>query len=176
MIEISLKHGATRQIFLRDGAFESMFHSKSSPQVMFMLGLIIFHDFHYYLLPIPKANIHTMLAVALNICGITMPVSIHDNYRLKQSIRFLLRVSGLTPVNNGNIIFSHTWSNRRGLNCSRTCLYIMGNRFQGFVGYILLVPVESRVGLAPSLRPSNSQRSPERPPNQSHTLPFQNIS
>ena len=37
----------------------------------------------------------------------------------------------------------------------------------------LLVPVESRVGLAPSPRPSSSYRSPERPPNQSHTFPFQ---
>ena len=37
----------------------------------------------------------------------------------------------------------------------------------------MLVPVESRVGLAPSPRPSSSYRSPERPPNQSDTFPFQ---
>ena len=40
---------------------------------------------------------------------------------------------------------------------------------------VLLVPGRSRVGLAPSLRPSSSYRSPERPPNQSHTLPFQKL-
>ena len=40
----------------------------------------------------------------------------------------------------------------------------------------MLVPVESRVGLAPSPRPSSSYRSPERPPNQSDTLPFQKSS
>ena len=40
---------------------------------------------------------------------------------------------------------------------------------------VLLVPGRSRVGLAPSLRPSSSYRSPERPPNQSHTLPFQKV-
>ena len=40
---------------------------------------------------------------------------------------------------------------------------------------VLLVPVESRVGLAPSPRPSSSYRSPERPPNQSHTFPFQKV-